>query len=103
MAVLDTIVGTMNIPMVLGMSMEREKLSQLLNLKLIPRLIPICCMVDTLVIVVIMDIPMVLGWSMGRERLNLLLNLKLIPRLTPTCCMAVTTMVGCTMDMPGDS
>merc|ERR1739845_284465 len=93
----------MDIPMVmeLGMSMERERLNLLLNLKLIPRLIPTCCMVDSMVMVDIMDIPMVmeLGMSMGRERPNLLLHLKLIPRLIPTCCME-DIMVLDTMDMP---
>merc|ERR1719244_1381502 len=96
----------MDIPMAQGMSMARERLSQLLNLKLIPRLIPICCMadsmVDTLVIVVTMDIPMAQGMSMERERLSQLLNLKLIPRLILICCM-VDIMVSDTMDMALDT
>merc|ERR1712168_1524124 len=67
----------------------------------IPRLIPTCCMVDSMVIVDIVDIPMVmvLGISLERERPSLLLNLKLIPKLIPTCCM-VDIMVLETMDIP---
>merc|ERR1719516_355218 len=86
--------------MVLG-SLERERQKLLLNLKQIPRLIPTCCMVDSMVIVDIMDIPMVmvLGISLERERLSLLLNQKLIPKLIPTCFM-VDIMVLDTMDMP---
>merc|ERR1719187_1673089 len=96
------IVVIMDIPMVLGMSMESERPNLLLNLKLIPRLIPTCCMVDSMVMVDIMDIPMVmeLGMSMERERPNLLLHLKLIPRLIPTCCMVDSMVILDTMDMP---
>merc|ERR1711931_205400 len=83
------------------MSMERERPNLLLNLKLIPRLIPTCCMVDSMVIVDIMDIPMLteLGMSMERERPNLLLNLKLIPRLIPTCCMVDSMVIVDIMDI----
>merc|ERR1712168_792792 len=88
--------------MVLGMSMERERPNLLLNLKLIPRLIPTCCMVDSMVMVDIMDIPMVmeLGMSMERERPNLLLHLKLIPRLIPTCCMVDSMVMVDIIDIP---
>merc|ERR1719187_2884856 len=96
------IVVIMDIPMVLGMSMESERPNLLLNLKLIPRLIPTCCMVDFMVMADIMDIPMVteLGMSMERERLNLLLHLKLIPRLIPTCCMVDSMVMVDIMDIP---
>merc|ERR1712168_831404 len=82
--------------------MERERPNLLLHLKLIPRLIPTCCMVDSMVIVVIMDTPMVteLGMSMERERPNLLLHLKLIPRLIPTCCMVDSMVIVDIMDIP---
>merc|ERR1712168_1106898 len=78
--------------------LERGRLNLLLNLKLIPRLILTCCMVDSMVIVDIMDIPMVteLGMSMERERPNLLLNLKLIP----SCCMVDSMVIVDIMDTP---
>merc|ERR1712219_30401 len=87
-------VDIMDIPMVteLGMSMESERPNLLLNLKLIPRLIPTCCMVDSMV--------MELGMSMERERPNLLLHLKLIPRLIPTCCMVDSMVMVDIMDIP---
>merc|ERR1719391_1727560 len=90
----------MDIPMVLGMSMESERPNLLLNLKQILKLILTCCMVDSMDIVVIMDIPMVLGMSMESERPNLLLNLKLIPRLIPTCCMVDFMVMADIMDIP---
>merc|ERR1719391_549735 len=90
----------MDIPMVLGMSMESERPNLLLNLKQILKLILTCCMVDSIDIVVIMDIPMVLGMSMESERPNLLLNLKLIPRLIPTCCMVDFMVMADIMDIP---
>merc|ERR1739845_134078 len=87
--------------MVVGhISMERERPNLLLNLKLILRLIPTCCMVDSMVMDFITVMVMVVGHiSMERERPSLLLNLKLIPKLTPTCCME-DIMVLDTMDMP---
>merc|ERR1719348_119468 len=92
----------MDIPMVMVLgTLERERPNLPLNLKLIPRLIPTCCMVDSMDIVDIMDIPMVmvLG-TLERERPNLLLNLKLIPRLIPTCCMVDSMVIVGIMDIP---
>merc|ERR1712014_201463 len=58
-----------------------------LNQRLIQKLIPTCCMEDTMdILMPIMDIMDIL-MSMARGLLNQRLNQRLIPRLIPICCM----------------
>merc|ERR1712126_670769 len=69
---------------------ERGLLNQQLSQRLTQKLIPICCMVDTLDILMPMDIMAthMLTTARGLLRLNQLL--RLIQRLIPTCYMVDT-------------
>merc|ERR1712098_20142 len=73
-------------------------LSQLLNQKLIQRLILTCCTEDTMDILMLMDIMDIHMVTMERDLLSQLLNQKLIQRLIPTCCTEDTMDILMLMD-----
>merc|ERR1712012_1027757 len=80
------------------LTMAKGLRSQLLNQKLIQRLILTCCTVDIMDILILMDIMDIHMLTMAKGLRSQLLNQKLIQRLIPTCCTEDTMDILMLMD-----